>query len=229
LYAEAPEVATAKNARRREQDAAESKVNALFMTKTVKAMLLRATRLTVTSFTKFDPPTALTPTGFFDQSAALVATPDFLTSLPEDEVNPLKESFADVKCKPFAAVGHSTLIPNAKYERVDGVRMSKPYSLLAKDMKDGVNYNHWREGKLRGCSCFTAGHWEPAYHQHFDESPTVMLPDGTKWKEFTLELLLWFPWMDDFFRFHQVIVESQRENLSQLVKCTVPTRACAVL
>ena len=239
-YSNNYEVTARRNKLRRAQYAVEIRANASVMMKKVRAKLLRAAARTVNACTKDGTPTVLTPTYYFEQSAALVANPDFLTSLPGDEVNPLKESFDDVKCEQFAAVGHSTIIPMKDYESVDGVRMSQPYSLVSQDMKDRINHNHWRDGELKEptsvygnasintCTCFTAGHWKPAHHEHYDESPTVTKEDGTEWKEFTIELLLWFPWMLDFFCFHQVIMECNT-NISQLVKCSAPTGAGAVL
>ena len=77
----------------------------------MKAALLRAATWTVSALVKI-----YLPTYYFDQLAALVANPGFLTSLPEDNLNTLKESFEDVKCELVEVLGHSTLIPKAGYE-----------------------------------------------------------------------------------------------------------------
>ena len=81
--------------------------------------------------------------------------------------------------------------------------------------QDLVNHSHpngepisvYGNSNIKGCPGWACGHWQPSHRAHHIASPEVELPDGTKKKKFNLELLIWFPWILDFFyNYHQTVV-----------------------
>ena len=78
--------------------------------------------------------------------------------------------------------------------------------------RKAVNHDHsirgeptsvYANGDHYGTTLFVARHWPKALRDHFEKSPVIELPDGTKVRVLTLQILAWYQWMKDFVKFHQ--------------------------